>query len=195
MELSDDYYNSISLGYDELYGEEQIQKLDFFLNKLSDLKYKKSSLKILDFGCGSCVAIPYLIDFLSKKSITKIEYVGVDNSKSLIELAKQRLENVIFEIDFSYKLELMDAVEFLNKNKTLNYDIIISLTAIQNFDLENFIEDFLNKINLKKQIILLSILNRSQTIDYIRNFFIDVFEMDSGIKDDYFYNCITDWSQ
>lgn len=43
MELSDDYYNSISLGYDELYGSEQIEKLDYFLKKMSNFNFKKKN--------------------------------------------------------------------------------------------------------------------------------------------------------
>ena len=195
MELSDDYYNSISLGYDELYGKEQVEKLDYLLKKMSNLNFKKTTIKILDFGCGSCVAIPYLIDFLSKKSIKKIEYLGIDNSKSLIKLAQKRFENVIFDIDFSFKLELIDALDFINDNKIKDYDLIISLTAIQNFDLEKFLREFLNKINFKKQVLLLSVLNRSLSIDYIRNAFLEDFEMDSGSKDDYFYSFVTDWTQ
>lgn len=195
MEIDDEYYDSIALGYDELYGEEQIDKLNFFLKLLSRVNFSKNKIKIIDFGCGSCVTVPHFIDFLIEKNIVSVKYIGVDSSKELIKLAQKRLENIKFEINFDYELIVSNAVDYIKKIDISKSDIIISLTAIQNFKPDDFINLFLSKIDLEKQVILLSVLNRSESIDYIRNSFIEMLETEPGSKDDYFYNYITGWSR
>ncbi len=73
------WYNALSKGYDELYGEEQGRKY-FEVLKRFDIKGK-----ILDVGCGTGLFCKYVEDF----------YVGIDISEGMIEKCKERCENVI----------------------------------------------------------------------------------------------------
>lgn len=186
MTFKDDYYDSIALGYDELYGEEQIKKFnslkDYFKKAISN----KKKISILDLGCGSSVLISEILKFLKENGVNEVNYVGVDYSYALLKLAKKRLENLVTDIKFSYRLYFRDAVKHIEMSDISKFDIITSFTAIQNFDVTSFFDGFFKKINLKKQSVIFSILNRSSSIDYIRNRLIEDFEIVNGRKDDYF---------
>mgnify|MGYP000548345254 CR=1 FL=1 len=79
------YYNEISQGYEELYKEEQIKKLNFikeFLKKLG-INIKESD-KLLDVGCGTGLTT----QFWQNKNKT-----GIDPAEKLIKKAKQKDKN------------------------------------------------------------------------------------------------------
>lgn len=63
-----DYYDKISDGYDNLYLEEQLKKLDIIS------KHFKPKPVLLDLGAGTCIANNYF----------KIETVSVDSSKEML---------------------------------------------------------------------------------------------------------------
>jgi len=115
----DNYYNSIASGYDELHGEEQIAKLELIGEEIhtdSLLKdFIKSNCKLLDVGCGSGISTGF---FKAK------EKFGIDPSSKLIKIA---IKNYPF---CEFKIAGAEKIPF--KDKT--FDIILSLTAIQNFD-------------------------------------------------------------
>ncbi len=67
------YYNSIAVGYNELYGEEQRIKINKVIKEIGSMG------KILDVGCGTGV---YASLFSN--------YTGVDISKKMIEIAKKQ---------------------------------------------------------------------------------------------------------
>lgn len=69
-------------------------------------KDKKSSL--LDFGCGTAG----LLDFLNKKNIKNIEYIGLDANKSLIDFCKKTYNNQFIHAN-------------ILKDKIPNFDYII----------------------------------------------------------------------
>jgi len=132
------YYDSISLGYDELHGEEQYAKMKViqsYLNSLpnnSDMKITQKSI-LLDVGCGS--------GFSSNYPCTVI---GIDPSEKLIELARKRYadrENYSFfvcggeDIDKLFENEII----FYAKTNKKRFDYITCISAIHHIsNLEHF---------------------------------------------------------
>lgn len=111
------YYDSIASGYDELYEEEQLKKLRLIKKNIDEDKRLiefRNPKRLLDVGCGSGISTR----FLKAK-----EKEGIDPSKELIKIAIKK--------DPKGKYLVMKA-EQMNYNK--EFDIVISLTAIQNFD-------------------------------------------------------------
>lgn len=98
------YYNTISKGYEELYKEEQQNKLSIIQNIIKTNK----NTKILDVGCGTGVSSNF-----------ECFVVGIDPSKELIKLNKSNSK-------------LIGVAEFL-PFKDNSFDCVISVTAIHNF--------------------------------------------------------------
>jgi ubiquinone/menaquinone biosynthesis C-methylase UbiE len=113
------YYSSIAKGYDELHGEEQLKKLELVGREIkTDSKlanFIKPTYKLLDVGCGSGISTAF---FKVK------EKYGIDPSKELIKIAIKNYPTIKFSIQSAEKLSFKDK----------QFDIVISLTAIQNFD-------------------------------------------------------------
>ena len=104
--VMDNYYDTIADSYDELYKEEQQEKVDIVKQYL-DIK---PEYKLLDVGCGNAF---YLDDF-------DCECVGIDPSEKLLaqyngkhKLFQGEAENIPFQIQ--------------------EFDVVVSFTAIQNF--------------------------------------------------------------
>jgi ubiquinone/menaquinone biosynthesis C-methylase UbiE len=138
------YYDTIANSYDELYKQEQIDKLSIIkLNLNKFFKINKSD-KLLDIGCGTGIG----------QGFFSINYgcdtFGIDNSKKLLE--KNTYPNLFSEAE---NLPLPDN----------SFDIILSLTAIQNF---NDIDKALNEMNrVCKKYLILTFLKKSQKKDII----------------------------
>src|SRR3990167_2741195 len=59
----------------------------FFLRELENLKIDIKNAKILDYGCGNC----YLVNFLIEKyNLNPENFYGYDISKKAIEIAKNK---------------------------------------------------------------------------------------------------------
>lgn len=98
------YYDSISPGYDELYGDEQLRKINSIK---SGLKIEKNS-RILDVGCGSGISSDF-----------GCFAVGLDPSMGLLRKNKTGMK-------------IMGAAESLPfKDNSFNY--VISVTSMHNF--------------------------------------------------------------
>jgi len=97
-------YNSISRGYNELHGEEQRKKL----NIIKQFLKVKPDDKLLDVGCGTGLS-------------SEFDCFVVDLDPS-INLLKQSKKN-----------KVLGASEFL-PFKNNSFDVVISVTAIHNFD-------------------------------------------------------------
>jgi ubiquinone/menaquinone biosynthesis C-methylase UbiE len=140
------YYDAIANSYDELYRHEQIEKLSIIklnLNKYIKINFKH---KLLDIGCGNGIG----------QGFFSINYgcdtFGVDNSKKLLE--KNPFPNILASAE---NIPLPDK----------SFDIILSLTAIQNF---NDIDKALNEMNrICKTFLILTFLKKSQKANLIEN--------------------------
>src|SRR3989338_1568419 len=99
------YYDDISEGYDELYRDEQIKKLNIIKSKL---KIGKNS-KLLDAVCGSGISSDF-----------GCFAVGIDPSMGLLKNNKN-------------KMKIKGIAEML-PFKGGSFDWVISVTAVHNFD-------------------------------------------------------------
>lgn len=146
------YYDEISKGYEELHKEEQLKKIEI-IKKI--LKLKPTD-KLLDVGCGTgLTTIPW-----------KCKRYGIDPSKKLLEKAKQKNKII-------YKLASAEDIPF----KHNYFDIVISITAIQNF---NNIEKGLKEIKrVGKERFILTFLKKSSK----KNKIIKLIEKDFKVKE------------
>src|SRR3989344_7321908 len=109
MEKNIDYYGQIAQGYNELHREEQEKKLAI----IKEFIKPKKSDKLLDVGCGSGISSQW-----------NCTITGIDPSNKLIDIAKKNYPKQTFLVGSAEKLPFEDK----------SFDIVISLTAIQNFD-------------------------------------------------------------
>ena len=105
----DKYYDATAKGYDELHGKEQEHKLSIIKKNLSITK----KTKLLDVGCGTGLSS----DFDCKVT-------GIDPSSGLLEYARKKFPNFEFIQAPAEKLPFENHV----------FDVVVSVTAIQNFD-------------------------------------------------------------
>ena len=103
------YYDEISSGYEELHKEEQLKKVSLIKKYLK----VKASDKLLDVGCGTG---------LTTESWECKRY-GVDPASKLLARARQREQ-------IEYKLAPAENIPYPDGF----FDIVISITAIQNFE-------------------------------------------------------------
>lgn len=108
---SNTYYNAIAPSYSNLHKDEQTKKLEFIWEKIND--NISTSETILDVGCGTGIST----HFFAEKGF---QIIGIDPAIELLnnkvtdkQLIKAPAENIPFEDN--------------------SFDIVISLTAIQNF--------------------------------------------------------------
>jgi len=132
------YYNSISSGYDELHEEEQLKKC-----KIIAEYFNSKNKKILDVGCGTGIAA----NFFHCKA-------GIDPAEKLIEIARKKYPKIKFLVAKSEKLPFKDN----------QFDAVISITAIQNFD---DIEKGLREIERVGREFVLAFLKKSKKRDVI----------------------------
>ncbi len=104
------YYDNIARGYEELHREEQEKKVGLVKKFLT---VKESDL-LLDVGCGTGITsnFPCLV-------------VGLDPAKKLLERFSASLaKSITLVCAPAEKMPLPDS----------NFDIVVSLTSLQNFD-------------------------------------------------------------
>ena len=113
----DSYYDDISEGYDKLYGEEQIIKLNHSYDEIEDFVpgFFENVKTILDVGCGTGISS----DFFAKEGYL---VTGIDPSKKLLE---QNRYNISKFLESG-----AEAIPFPDNS----FDLVISYTAIQNFN-------------------------------------------------------------
>lgn len=166
--LMDKYYDGIARSYNELYGAEQIKKLEIIKEKIDFLGIKiDSSTKILDVGCGTGIGQ----EFFEKEY--DADTFGIDPSEGLIKLNNFQC--------------------MLGEAKDLPFDdnefhIVISLTAIQNFDDFNYGLDQIKRV--AKVFFILTYLKTSQDakkIDELINSKFEVIEKIEEGKDIIFF--------
>jgi ubiquinone/menaquinone biosynthesis C-methylase UbiE len=148
------YYDEIAVGYEELHREEQEKKLRIIKE---NLEVKKDDL-LLDVGCGTGVTSNF-----------DCNVTGLDPSSKLLEkcnlsirLVKARAEDIPF-----------------NDN---TFDIVVSVTAIQNFE---DIEKGLKEIRrVGKNRFALSFLKKSPKADFIEKKIKELFKVEKRIEED-----------
>lgn len=151
-----DWYDGLANGYDELYKDEQINKL----NIVKQFINPKTNENLLDIGCGTNFA-------LNAFNCTKM---GIDKSKELLERSQYKTIPSIQGV--------AEYLPFQNKS----YDYAICLSAIHNFDdIEKSIKEMIRVIKKK---IAISVLKRSakfQQIDkLLKEYFIINTQIDEG---------------
>jgi ubiquinone/menaquinone biosynthesis C-methylase UbiE len=134
--------------------------------KVTDSQLKdfiKLTYKLLDVGCGTGIST----GFFKVK-----EKFGVDPSRSLIRIARKNYP--------TYEFMVGSAEQLLYKDK--QFDIVISLTAIQNFD---NLEKGLNEIKrVGKKYYILTFLKKSPKRERIEEFIQKKFDVIKRIEED-----------
>jgi len=158
------YYDEIAQGYEELHKEEQLKKIEIIKQNIS---IKKSD-KLLDVGCGTGLTTePW-----------DCKRFGIDPSKKLLEKARQKDK-------IEYKLASAENIPYPDEF----FDIVISITAIQNFD---DIEKGLKEIKrVGKDRFVLSFLKRSEKRKNIEKLIRSLFKTEKAIEEekDIIYFC------
>lgn len=160
------YYDSIASGYDELHKEEQLKKLELIKKEIENNSalngFIKSEHKLLDVGCGSGIST----NFFSAR-----EHFGIDPSKELIKIAIKK------DSKGKYLVANAENMPFLKKE----FDIVISLTAIQNFD---DIDRGLKNIKRFGKKFILTFLKKSEKKELIEKLIKENFQIIKEIEED-----------
>ncbi len=143
LKKSVEYYDFIANGYNRLYGDEQINKIRFlFENKILTKEEINGSL-MLDVGCGSMV----YSNFFKLSNL-----VGIDPSIALLRQTK----NIRF-LGYAEKMPFSSQV----------FDIVISMSAIQNFnDIAAGIREII-RVTKKNGKIIISVSDRFRDVQEI----------------------------
>ncbi|MBW2966669.1 class I SAM-dependent methyltransferase [Candidatus Woesearchaeota archaeon] len=149
------YYDEISEGYEELHREEQLKKI----NLIKKFLKPNPEDKLLDVGCGTGLTTE---PWLCKR-------YGVDPAPKLLAKARQRDK-------IEYKLAPAENIPYPDNF----FDIVISITAIQNF---HDIEKGLSEIKrVGKDKFILSFLKKSSKADTIKKSIQNMFDVKEIIE-------------
>ena len=141
-------YSVIAPGYNELYKEEQLKKLNIIKQHLKI----KPEYKLLDIGCGTGIST----NFFNCKTY------GIDPCKEMINQGKTNLkcgeaENIPFKDHF--------------------FDIILSITAVHHFkDLEKAIKE-IKRIAKPNVQIAISIMKKARSFRKLKELLIKEFNL------------------
>lgn len=129
------YYNAIAKGYNELYGEEQIEKLKKIYKYIKD--YIKSDSLLLDVGAGTGVSTKFFEKYC--------KCIALDPSKKMLE--KYEGEKIIGKAE---KLPFEDK----------KFDIVISITALHHCNIDKALKEMLRVVK-DDGIIAVTLLKKS----------------------------------
>lgn len=153
-----DYYNEISEGYEELHREEQEKKIALIKQHIRP----KKGEKLLDAGCGTG---------LTTRCWDCRRY-GIDPSEKLVEKARQADRKGIYKIAPAESIPFEDSF----------FDIVISITAIQNFsDIEKGLKEIKR---VGKGRFALSFLKKSPKAGKIKPLIRQMFGIKEEIEED-----------
>ena len=151
------FYDETAAGYEELHKEEQLKKIRL-IKKCLKVKLKD---KLLDVGCG----------FGLTTEPWKCKRYGIDTSKNLLKRARQKNK-------IEYKLASAENIPY----KDNFFDIVISITAIQNFD---NVENGLKEIKrVGKDKFVLTFLKKSSKKEKIENLIRTYFKVEEKIEEE-----------
>lgn len=153
------YYDTISEGYDELHGEEQLNKLKI----IKTLIHPKENHKLLDVGCGTGICSEW-----------NCTCIGVDPSIELIKKASEKHSKVKFiqasAENLPFKDSYFDYVISVSSIHLFN-DIDKALSEIKRVGKDSFILTVLKKSSKSKEIIskIKELFSIKQTIEEERD--------------------------
>ena len=151
------YYDEIAQGYEELYKEEQLKKIRLIQEHLK----VNSEDKLLDVGCGTGLTT----------ELWKCKRFGVDPSRKLLEKARQKDR-------IEYRQASAENIPYPDNF----FDVVISITAIQNF---NDIEKGLKEIKrVGKNKFVLSFLKKSNKRNFIEKKIKELFDVKKVIEEE-----------
>lgn len=148
-----DYYDSIAEGYDELHREEQLKKLKI----IADILPVHKDDLMLDVGCGTGISA----------EIFDCELIGLDPSKKLLEKCSFRTVNASAE-----------EIPFLDKY----FDVVISVTAIQNFD--DYKKGLLEMKRVGVDRFAFSVLKKTSELNNIKFFIEENFDVKKIVEEE-----------
>ena len=151
------YYDEITQGYEELHKEEQLKKIKLIQEHLK----VNSEDKLLDVGCGTGLTTePW-----------PCQRYGIDPSVKLLEKARQ--ENKI-----EYKQAPAENIPYPDNF----FDVVVSITAIQNFsDIEKGLRE-IKRVGKNK--FVLSFLKKSNKRDFIEKKIKELFDVKKVIEEE-----------
>jgi ubiquinone/menaquinone biosynthesis C-methylase UbiE len=154
------YYDKISKGYNELYGAEQLGKLEA-AKKL--IKFSKKD-KVLDVGCGTGIITAEIAKLV--KSVT-----GVDVSKGMIDNALSA-KNVMYMVAEAERLPFPDK----------SFDKVVSFTVLQ--DIKDWEPALTEMARVSKDLVLVTIQKRGKDIKNVENFLSNYFNVKKSIEEE-----------
>lgn len=155
------YYDKIAMGYEELHREEQEKKIQIIKEHFN----VKPKNKLLDVGCGTGLStIPW-----------NCEVYGLDPSKKLLEKAEKKLHQNSNWVNAS--------AENIPFNDNF-FDIVISITAIQNFDNLNKGLDEIKRVGKPNAKFVLTFLKASLRRDIIEKTIESKFNVKEKIEEE-----------
>lgn len=123
------FFNSVASKYDKNYGYDKsftkykiVKKIDYFYRSIADFISGSSNIKILEIGCGTGEYTAKLAKLFPKANI-----VGLDISKKVIEIAKNKCKdfpNVSFQVKSFYHSKL----------KTDSFDVICGFYSLHHMN-------------------------------------------------------------
>jgi len=152
------YYDKIAKGYEELHKEEQLKKVELIKKHF---KVKKSD-KLLDVGCGTGLTTePW-----------ECQRFGIDPSEKLIEKAREKNSKIEYALASAEKIPFPDN----------HFDVVISITAIQNFNhVENGLKE-IKRVGINR--FVLSFLKKSQKKAIIERLIKELFNVKQILEED-----------
>jgi ubiquinone/menaquinone biosynthesis C-methylase UbiE len=159
------YYDQIAEGYEELHGKEQKKKLALIKEVLKKdyPNYCRKGLKLLDVACGTGVTSNFL-EF-------EFEITGLDPAQKLLDKCTLPITKVKAVAE---DMPLQDK----------QFDIVISVTALQNFyDLKKGLQE-IKRVGKEDALFMLTFLKRSPKNQEITSIIQELFTVEQQVEED-----------
>jgi len=152
----DKYYDVVADSYDELYGEEQLEKAKIIKKEI--LK-KINKGKLLDIGGGTGISTEIFMN--------KFKCYLIDPSEKLLEKVHEGINK---------KRGKAEEIPFNKK-----FDVIISLTSLHHADLKEALEE-IKRVSHNKTLVVVSFMKKSVKLDEFRMVFMKEYNNAREIK-------------
>ncbi len=155
-------YDAIAKSYNELYGEEQLNKWKIIEQKLDFSKFSTA----LDVGCGTGLITIRLAD--------KVDHVvGLDKSVEMLKIAEPR-RNVVYITADALAIPFEDS----------SFDLVISVTVMQDVGKENW-DNFIKEIKrVTRKEAVVSVLKRNKSLEELKQIFQKYFEIIEVVEEE-----------